>query len=313
MNKSLKRYTIDEFITHSGAKYNNLTISYQIFGRELNSSPIIILNHALTGNSNLLDKKNGWWRGLIGDEKLFDTSEYTILVFNFLGNGYDGTFIEKYKDFNLKDVARTWMMTLESLKVNRVYAMIGGSLGGSLAWEFATLKSNFLEHLVPIATDKKPSNWLLAFTHAQESILLNSNQSLSDARKMAMLFYRNPNSIARKFENKKSEQIYPVESWLNFHGERLKDRYSLKSYLMMNHLMRTMDVGLEELKRIDSKVTQIGVSSDFLYPKDEMLKTKLELDELNIENDYFEIKSFDGHDAFLIEQKQITKILTHLF
>ena len=313
MKSMLKKHQIQNFKTYSGLELKEVTVSFQTLGRKLNDAPIVILNHALTGNSDILNRETGWWRALIGDGKLFDTTEYTIIVFNILGNGYDGELIDDYKSFTVKDIAKTWQITLDSLNVDKVYAMVGGSLGGSIAWEFAALRQDYLKNLIPIATDVIPSNWLIAFTFAQESILLNSKKPLEDARKMAMLFYRNPNSFSRKFKEKIEMGVFAVESWLDYHGELLNDRYSVKAYLMMNHLMKTVNVGLDELKKIDARITQIGVSSDFLYPKDEILKTKLDLEELNIENDYFEIKSFDGHDAFLIEQKQITKFLTHLF
>jgi len=314
MQNKLIKHTIEKFETESGKVFDNLCISYQIFGQELHSAPLIIINHALTGNSDIVSKEKGWWRALVGSKKLFDTEEYSILVFNILGNGYDEVLIDDYKAFTLKDIAKTWLNVLDDLKIDSVYAMVGGSLGGSLAWEFAALKSGFLEYLIPIATDNIASNWLLAFTHTQESILLNSKNPLNDARKMAMIFYRNANSFSRKFKRELEENgSYLVESWLDYHGELLRKRYSVKAYLMMNNLMKTVNVSHEELKNIDSKVIQIGVSSDLLYPKDSMLKTKSDLDELNIENEYFEIKSFDGHDAFLIEQKQINKFLTHIF
>ncbi len=310
----LQRCKISKYTTFSGIQYENLTISYQVYGQKLHSAPVIILNHALTGNSDLQSKKYGWWRGLLGEEKLFNTNEYTIIAFNILGNGFDGNFINEFRDFSLKDIAKLFILTLEKLKIESVFAIVGGSLGGSLAWEFATLKEGYLKFLIPIASDNVASNWLIAFTHSQESILLNSEKPLQDARKMAMLFYRNPNSVARKFKREKDKEgVYEVESWLEYHGEKLKKRYAVQSYLMMNHLMKTVDVGLDEMKKIDAKVIQIGVSSDLLYPKDEILKTKMDLDELNIENEYFEIKSSDGHDAFFIEQKQIEKFLTHIF
>ncbi len=311
---NLQKCSIGEYQTVSGSEYQNLTVSYQVYGQKLHSAPIIIVAHALTGNSDLQDKKDGWWRGLLGKDKLFNFEEFTIIVFNILGNGFDGTMIDNYKDFTLKDVAKTWLLTLEQLNIEAIHAIIGGSLGGSLAWEFAALKQGYLKYLIPIASNNTPTNWLLAFTHTQESILLNSNKPLEDARKMAMLFYRNPNSFSRKFElEKNNEGMFMVESWLDYHGEKLNERYEVKAYLMMNHLMKTVGVGLDEMKKIDAKVIQIGVSSDLLYPKDEILKTRMDLDELNIENEYFEIKSTDGHDAFFIEQKQIEKFLTHLF
>ena len=69
--------------------------------------------------------KNGWWLDLIGEDKVIDTKVYTILAFNIPGNGYDGIAIENYKDFIARDIARIFLVGLEKLNINKLFALIG--------------------------------------------------------------------------------------------------------------------------------------------------------------------------------------------
>lgn len=87
-----------------GQKTQDIELSYQLFGQELHSAPpIVLVNHALTGNSNVTGD-GGWWSALIGEGKCIDTNKYTILSFNIPGNGYDKFVIENYKDFVAGDM-----------------------------------------------------------------------------------------------------------------------------------------------------------------------------------------------------------------
>ena len=88
---------LKNFTTLSGVS-QDIELSYQIFGKDLHSAPIVLVNHALTGNSNVTGD-DGWWSALIGEGKCIDTQRYTIISFNIPGNGYDGFVIDNYKDF----------------------------------------------------------------------------------------------------------------------------------------------------------------------------------------------------------------------
>ena len=105
----LKKIIIKDFSSSSGSFYKELPLSYELFGRKLHSAPIVLINHALTGNSNV-SGKNGWWNDLVGDNKVIDTKKYTVLAYNIPGNGYDGYVIEKYKDFITRDIANIFLI-----------------------------------------------------------------------------------------------------------------------------------------------------------------------------------------------------------
>lgn len=318
-NSELKFHTFNNYETYKGKNYEQLKMSYQLFGKALSSAPVIAINHALTGNSDVISEKKGWWKDLVGPNKLIDTNRYTIIAFNILGNGYDGYLIENYNDFIAKDVARLQYEVMSSLGIKKLYASMGGSLGGCLTWELAMMKPDFIEYVIPIASDWKSSDWIVGHNSVQESILQNSKKPLEDARKMAMLFYRTPHSLGKKFErtlNEKGERN--VASWLNHHGEKLKSRFAIESYLMMNNLLSTVnaleeDQNPDRLKSIKSKVIQISIDTDFFFIADENSKTAELLDSLNVRNEHHIVKSIHGHDAFLIEHDQITGFLEPVF
>ena len=104
---ALKKIEWAEFSTLNGTTLP-ITLSYEQFGRELHTAPVVLVNHALTGNSNVAGA-DGWWAPLVGPGKCIDTDRFTILCFNIPGNGYDGFLIENYRDFVAADVARIFI------------------------------------------------------------------------------------------------------------------------------------------------------------------------------------------------------------
>jgi len=315
----LKHLQIDPIETHSGASYH-LPLSYEVIGKPLHSAPIILINHALTGNSNVAGE-NGWWSALIGPNKCIDTKQYTVLAFNIPGNGYDGTYVQNYLDFVAQDIARIFLMGLEALEITRVYAIMGGSLGGGIGWEMAALNPNITENLIPIAADWQSSDWLIANCRVQEQILNNSNDPVHDARLHAMLCYRTPGSFRDRFDRSINSDlgIFNVESWLLHHGNKLRDRFSLEAYKLNNQLLKTVDIGrdgsmgFEAIKNSEIRVHIIGVNSDLFFTIKENRETFNELAAAGCEVTYGEINSKYGHDAFLIEFGQMEELLYFLF
>jgi len=317
----LRRHKLQNYTTFSGGHNDELSLSYQLFGQPLHNAPIVLVNHALTGNSDVAGEERGWWKQLVGDSKLIDTSHFTVVAFNVPGNGYDGELLTNYRDFTAKDIARLFYNVLRALGVDELHAIIGGSLGGGITWEMAALYPDLAKFVIPIAADWKSTDWVIGHNSIQESILLNSKKPLQDARKMAMLLYRSPQSFTERFNRTTNEgdATFQVQSWLNHHGSTLENRFSLQAYLLMNHLLTTIDIsangkdGEEVLSTIKSKIIQISVSSDLLFIKDEIEQTKTLLDKFGVANEYYEIDSIDGHDAFLIEHDQIASFLEQAF
>ena len=314
----LKHIKISEFLPENGNKSQDINLSYQLFGKALYSAPVVLVNHALTGNSNVTGKR-GWWKDLLGNNKVIDTEKYTVLAFNIPGNGFDGFVIDNYKDFVARDIAKIFLTGLEKLKIHQLFAIIGGSLGGGIAWEMAVLNPTITKHLITVATDWKSTDWLIANCQIQEQFLSNSSNPVHDARMHAMLCYRTPESFKERFQRSKNEnlEIYNVESWLLHHGKKLQERFQLSAYKLMNQLLKTIDVtkGRDEtiLDSIESNIHIIGVNSDLFFTAQENKETHKQLALTHPNVTYNEINSVHGHDAFLIEHEQLEKIIEPIF
>ncbi|WP_422107259.1 alpha/beta fold hydrolase [Winogradskyella sp.] len=318
---ALQYLNILNYETQSG-RTTDIALSYQTFGVALGKAPIVLVNHALTGNSNVIGD-NGWWNDLIGEHKCIDTTEYTILAFNIPGNGYDNAIenlIEHYKDFTARDIAQLFARGLDLLKITKLFAVIGGSVGGGIAWELAALKPNLIEHLIPVATDWKSTDWLIANCHIQDAILNHSSAPLADARMHAMTLYRTPESLTQKFHRtKKDTTLFNIESWLNHHGDTLTNRFSLSAYKMMNQILRTIDICegrgdfLEVASKINACVHIVTINSDLFFKPEENWTTYVELKGVKENVTINEIKSIHGHDAFLIEFDQLARFLKPIF
>ena len=313
---------IPKYTTISG-KTMPINLSYQLFGCALHSAPVVLVNHALTGNSNVTGSK-GWWNALIGPNKPIDTNHFTILAFNIPGNGYDGHtnhLIENYKDFVARDIAKLFLSGIEALGINQLFAAIGGSLGGGIAWEMAALNPKITKHLIPVASDWKSTDWIIANCLIQEQFLVNSKRPIQDARMHAMLCYRTPESLKNRFQRSQNEEfnLFNIETWLIHHGDKLQKRFQLSAYKLMNHLLKTIDIttnrgsASEVLKTIEAEIHIIGIDSDLFFVSEENTST-LKLLHPNLTNvSYHEITSIHGHDAFLIEYEQLNAIIKEIF
>ncbi|WP_296121332.1 alpha/beta fold hydrolase [uncultured Porphyromonas sp.] len=314
----LGQVTLTDFTNWRGESIPSITLTYQVEGPSLGSAPIVLVCHALTGNS-AVSGPEGWWAKLIGPGQTIDTARYTILSIDIPGNEYAGSApLDDPSLLNVKDVARLWLLVLRELRVDHLYALIGPSLGGGLAWQIATLEPTLADLLFPIATDYKASDWLLAQTEVQRLILEHSDRPIHDARVHAMLTYRTPKSLIGRFEGKKVEDsgLPKVIDWLDYHGRTLEGRFSLSAYRVMTFLTSTIHAAEseEELSRIASDIHLIAIDSDRLFPYFIARETIERLRCSGKEHaELHTIASDHGHDAFLIEYDQLCRIMSPFF
>ena len=210
---------------------------------------------------------------------------------------------------------------LKKLKINNLYAIIGGSIGGGISWEIAAISPKICKNLIPIASDWKSTDWVVANTFIQNKILNNSKDPIKDARMHAMLMYRTPQSFTSRFNRSKNNEskLFNVESWLLHHGQALEDRFSLSGYLTVNHLLGRINIlrskkSFDEMvKPISAKIHLISVNSDLLFLSNEDKFTFEKLKKIKKKCTHSEVNSIHGHDAFLIENEQIKNILRTIF
>ena len=298
--------------TNSQKEYH-IPLSYQLFGKDLFTAPVILINHALTGNSNVSGEK-GWWKQLVGENQIVDTDQYTVLCFNIPGNGYDNFLIEDYEDFTPSDIAAIFLKGLEALQIKKLYAIIGGSLGGGIAWEMLVQQPDLAEIFIPIACDYRTHDWLHAQCLVQKFLLNDKEEPLQKARIHAMLCYRTPQSLNDRFQNQYNQEKQRLESedWLIYHGNALNERFSLKAYKLMNHLLMNINADETALENIQARMRMISVDSDLFFPASEIRMCFENLKEKNKDVSYHEIQSIHGHDAFLMEYQQLNNIIKNI-
>ena len=316
----IQTISISNFRTHTGAVYPSIDLHYQQFGCELGTAPVVLVNHSLTGDAQLTGN-DGWWNEIIGPAQTIDTQHYTLLGFNIPGNGVLNQTFSTPEDFHTGDIAALFLQGLKVLKIETLYALIGGSIGGGIAWEMAALAPEITKYLIPIAADWKANDWIIANTFLQKRILQNSKQPLEDARIHAMLTYRTPQSFDFRFGRTKNEElgIYNIESWLLYHGDKLAKRFHLDAYVMMNHLLASINIeregrtAQEIIKSITAEIHLIAIDSDLFFTPVEDQKTVNFSKKFKQDIFYHELSSPHGHDAFLIEHEDVSQILSPLF
>lgn len=321
--KRIEKIDVFNFNLENGKQKPYLALYYEIFGEPLGNAPIILINHSLTSNSSVSGTK-GWWNEIVTEYGPIDTTFYTVIAFNIPGNGYGESqynAIENYKDFTIRDIARIFWEGLSHLNVKQLYALIGLSLGGAIAWEMAAIEPTKIENLIPIATDWKATDWVIANVLIQDQILNNSENPIVDARLHATLLYRTPVAVNQTFRREKQESSnqLSIEKWMFDNGNQLKERYTLAAYKLMNHLLKTNDICrnrscfLGVAQTISANIHLVAVDSDYLFIAEETRKTYRNLSSIKSNVFYNQIQSVHGHDAFLMEHNQIAAILNPIF
>ena len=297
--------SISNFVTHRGVELEEVVLSYEVAGCPLGTAPIVLVCHALTGNSSVAGP-TGWWASLIGEGQGIDTRAYTILSFNIPGNGYDGRLCYSFDAFDLKDVARLFVAGVEQLGIEQIEIVLGASMGGALVWQIGALIPDKCQQLIPIASHYKASDWLLAQTEVQR-LLLEGPKPLEHARIHGMLCYRTPQSLNHRFSGEQCSDGTPkILDWLHYHGKALAERFQLHAYQVMTYLTSTIAVAqrAEELRFLRGKVSIVSIDSDLLFPHYEAEETAATLGV-----PLYTIHSEHGHDAFLMAYDQLTEII----
>ena len=329
---SIQKFTYPEsFKFENGTELEGLEIAYQTFG-SLNEAKdnIVWVCHALTGNSDVFD----WWQGLFGEDDLFNPKDHFIVCANVLGSNYGTTcpvsinpitnqpYFRSFPQFTVKDMASVQRLLADYLKIEKIDLLIGGSLGGQQALEWAITEPSRIKRLIIIATNAVHSPWGIAFNESQRlaissdptyfgDTLEGGSNGLKAARSIALLSYRNYETYANSQQEEGNEKWdnFKASSYQNYQGDKLVKRFNAYSYWYLSKAMDSHNVGrsrasiIDALKQITAQTLVVGISSDILFPPTEQ---KFLAEKISGAS-YLEIDSYYGHDGFLIE----TGILTY--
>ncbi|MBN2597230.1 MAG: homoserine O-acetyltransferase [Marinifilaceae bacterium] len=317
----------------SGECLKELELTYHTYGEyDPQRNNVIWVCHALTANSDVFD----WWEGLFGENDFFNPKDYFIVCDNTLASCYGSTgplsknpdngqaYYHDFPQLTVRDLVGAHEILRKHLKIERIHMMIGSSLGGMQAMEWAYLLNGKLDNLVILASNAKHSPWGIAFNESQRMSIevdptwkeSNDEAGLNGmrvARSIALLSYRTYSTYDHSQQENEEGKTdhYRASSYQRYQGEKLARRFNAYSYWHLSKIMDSHDVGrgrnglVSALNEIKSRTLVIGVNSDQIFPIQEQRFTAE-----NIPNaEFLEINSIYGHDGFLLEQEQLTEVL----
>jgi homoserine O-acetyltransferase len=337
----------------AGGHLAPIAVAYETWGTlAADHANAVLVLHALTGDSHAAGGVEpghcevGFWDALIGPGRAIDTDQFFVVCPNVLG-GCQGTtgpasidpttgrpYGSRFPTITIRDQIAVEALLADRLGIGRWASVVGGSMGGQRALEWAVTYPERVPHAVIIACGAAATAEQIGLCGLQiRAIEGDPNywggdyydhevgpwRGLSLARGIGQISYRTELELAQRFNRGHQNDEHPfaggqytVESYLEYHGEKLARRFDANTYVVLSSVMNHHDVGRGRsgvraaLGRITARVTLAGISSDRLYP----LRLQEELAELIPNNSGVHvIDSMSGHDAFLTEHETVGKIV----
>jgi homoserine O-acetyltransferase/O-succinyltransferase len=328
-----------------GGALDHVEVKVETYGElDARGANAILVCHALTGSAHAAGRHAegevpGWWDPLIGPGKALDVREHFVICSNVLGGCYGTTgptsvdpatgrpFGPTFPRFTIRDMVEVQRRLLDHLGVDRLRAVVGGSMGGMQALEWAATYPERVGSLVAIAIGARHSAWAIGLNEvARRAIRADPDFQGGDyppgkqpetglglARAIAMLSYRSFDSLEAKFGRDRRDggdgfdASFEIASYLRYQGVKLAQRFDANTYLGLTLAMDDHDLAAgrgalrEVLGRIRLPALVMGIGSDVLYPEVEQRRLLDDLPDAR----YASIVSPHGHDAFLIEFPQV--------
>lgn len=335
-----------------GGRLPEVTVAYETWGA-LNEAGdnAILVEHALTGDSHVTGPAGpghptpGWWDGLIGPGRPFDTNTHYVVASNVLG-GCQGTtgpsstapdghaWGSRFPFTTIRDQVQVEALLADHLRVRRWCAVLGGSMGGMRALEWAVTHPDRVDTAIILASTPYATAEQIAWCQSQLLAIRSDadfhggdyyeheqgpETGLGIARRIAHVTYRSELELHDRFGRAQQGNEdplgrggrYAVESYLDHHGGKLAGRFDANSYVVLTEAMNSHDVGRGRgglqaaLSRISGRLVVVSVDSDRLYPP----RLSAEIAEAVPHAETFSVSSVHGHDGFLIETEQVGRIV----
>ena len=331
----IKTYSHTEpFRLERGGELKRFDIAYSTYG-SLNEKKdnVIWVCHALTANSDVAD----WWPHTVVTDGFLDPHKWFVVCANILGSNYGSTgplsinpdtghpYYNEFPKLTIRDIVNAHKVLGKHLGIEEIYALVGSSLGGFQAIEWAIMQPDRVKKLVLIATDTTVTPWAAGLNETQRMAIRADKtfgQSSPDAgmagmaaaRAIALLSYRGPSGYNLSQKNDESVPAYShrVSSYQTYQGEKLCKRFNAYSYMTILDAFDSHDISRgrcgnesEVLKLIKAETACIYIPTDILFPPETMKRLANGIEGAR----YFEITSDFGHDGFLVEHKQLNDIL----
>jgi len=333
-----------------GKEISNFPLAYETYGNlnEKKDNAILIF-HALTGDQyasgiNPITKKEGWWNYAVGPGKSFDTDKFFVICANVIGGcmgSYGPGIIDpltnkpigtNFPVITINDMVNAQYNLLDYLKIEKLFAVAGGSMGGMQVLQFVSNFPNKAKVALPIACTASHSAQNIAFNElGRQAIMSDSNwneglydekstnpdKGLAVARMAAHITYLSKQGLQEKFGRNLQERSdlkfgfdadFQIESYLRYQGSVFVDRFDANSYLYITRAMDYFDLTKQfggnlskAFKDTKTKFFIISFTSDWLYPTSENKDIVIALNAIGADVGFVEIKTDKGHDSFLLD------------
>lgn len=328
-----------DFPLDCGEKLPSVRVAYHTYGN-LNEdrSNCIWVCHALTANSDVAD----WWPHTVEAGRFLDPEKYFIVCANILGSCYGSTgplspnpatgkpWYDAFPPLTIRDIVRAHILLADHLGIGSMAALIGSSVGGFQALEWAAMEPERFRSLVLIATDAYASPWTVASDETQRMAILAdasfgqhradaAADGLAAARAIGMLTYRGPSGYNASQQNRPDRSgiwaPHRAATYQRHQGKKLVDRFDAYSYMAILNAFDTHDVGRDRggisaaLAAVEAPALVIGITTDIIFTPAEMKHLAAMLPSAR----YEEMESDFGHDGFLVEHEALNTIIQDFF
>jgi homoserine O-acetyltransferase len=349
-----------EMILESGARLGPVTLAYETYGTlNKDKNNVVMVLHALSGNSHAAgyyseeDEKPGWWDNMVGPGKGIDTDRFFVICPNIIGSCYGSTgpssknprtgkeYALDFPLFTISDIVKTQKSLLDHLGITELLCLVGGSIGGMQALEWAVRYPDMVQSAIPIASTCKRSALSIGLSEAQrQAIMADPNwnhggyyggprpeKGLALARMIGHISYLSEDSMHRKFGRRLRQNHafkydfsadFEVESYLHYQGKKFVDRFDANSYLYITKASDYFDLGeqrgngslVKAFSGTSAKFLVISFSSDWLYPTSQSKDMVKAMKKAGLDVSFCEIQTDFGHDSFLLAHAQLTKLIS---
>lgn len=343
------------FLTESGEHLDQVDLSVETWGEpDRDGSNAILIFHALTGSAHVASHPEisgdppGWWEEIVGPGKAIDTDRYFVICANSLGSCYGSTgprsiapdgqrFDLRFPRLTVRDLVNAQLLLLDQLGIDRVEAVIGGSLGGMQAIEFAVMAPERADKVFVVAASNVFHSQGIAFNEIQRRAIMldpawangcyepgsEPGQGVALARMLGMVTFQSDELMTKRFGRQEArynawsefQGRYDVEGYLQYQGDKLAARFDANSYLYLSRAMDSHDIGRERggegeaVSAIRSRCIYVGINSDILFPAHYVRSSAELVDQTGGNAVYQELFSINGHDGFLNRVEEMGAIL----
>jgi homoserine O-acetyltransferase len=293
------------------------------------------------------DSNPGWWIAMIGPGKAFDTDRYFVICSNVIGGCKGSTgpssinpetgrsYALDFPFITVGDMVNAQRHLMDHLGIDRLLSVVGGSMGGMQVLQWVSAYPERVRSAIPIATALKHSPQQIAFNEVIRQSIMGDpawrkgdyyrhgqpRHGLSVARMIGHITFMSDVSMEAKFSRRLKnggytfslEEDFEVEGYLRYRGENFVKRFDANSYLYITKAIDYFDLSgdhfLPEKQQVDTRFLVISFASDWLYPPAQARDIVRTLKSRNIACTYCELKSTWGHDAFLVEVDEETRLI----